>query len=132
MMKRHVVRLTLAGILDIAGIGHFTSTSTFRAQVPAFLPAPDVIIYVSGVIELVLATALVIARHRRSQVGLATATFFVAIFPGNLAQYFSHTPAFGLDTDTARFVRLLFQPVLVAMSLWSTGAWALVKDRIGR
>lgn len=33
------------------------------------------------------------------------------------------TDAFGLTSDTARFVRLFFQPVLVAWALWSTGAW---------
>ena len=27
---------------------------------------------------------------------------------------------FGLDTDMKRFVRLFFQPVLVALALWST------------
>ncbi|MGY6498700.1 MAG: DoxX family protein, partial [Microcella sp.] len=31
---------------------------------------------------------------------------------------------FGLDTDLARGVRLLFQPLLVAWALWSTGAWS--------
>ena len=32
------------------------------------------------------------------------------------------TDAFGLDTDTKRFVRLFFQPVLVLWALWCTGA----------
>ncbi|RUP85312.1 hypothetical protein D8M38_04225 [Kocuria sp. HSID17582] len=31
-----------------------------------------------------------------------------------------------LDTDTKRFVRLFFQPVLIAAALWSTGA---LRDR---
>jgi hypothetical protein len=29
----------------------------------------------------------------------------------------------GLNTDTRRFVRLVFQPVPVIWALWPTGAW---------
>jgi uncharacterized membrane protein len=55
----------------------------------------------------------------------------VAIFPGNISQYVNGIDAFGLDTDRARFARLLFQPVLVVWALWATGAWK-VKSRRGR
>ena len=47
----------------------------------------------------------------------------MAIFPGNISQYLEHMNAFGLNTDQARAIRLLFQPVLVIWALWSTGAW---------
>ncbi|WP_146243243.1 hypothetical protein [Curtobacterium sp. MCBD17_021] len=43
-------------------------------------------------------------------------------FPGNIAQWLHHRDGFGLDTDTKRFVRLLFQPVLIAVALWATNA----------
>ena len=48
--------------------------------------------------------------------------FYIAIFAGNIAQYTEHRDAFGLDTDTKRFARLFFQPVLVAWALWATDA----------
>jgi uncharacterized membrane protein len=56
-------------------------------------------------------------------VGWITAAFFVIIFPGNISQYVNHINGFGMTTDQARGIRLLFQPVLVAWALWSTGAW---------
>jgi hypothetical protein len=59
--------------------------------------------------------------------GWLAAAFFVAIFWGNISQYLNHVDAFGLDTDTKRFVRLLFQPLLVAWALGSTGAWRALK-----
>ena len=124
---KQLVRLMLAGILLGAGIGHFTATEAFRAQVPQFLPAADVIIYLSGIIELLLATALLFVPKRRAEVGVAVAAFFVLIFPGNVSQYLTSTPAFGLETDTARGIRLLFQPILVALALWSTGGWPLLR-----
>ena len=78
----------------------------------------------SGVVEIVLGVALLIALKRlRPLVGWIVAAFFVAIFPGNIAQWLEGRDAFGLDTDTARFVRLFFQPLLVLWALWATGAW---------
>lgn len=56
-------------------------------------------------------------------VGWVVAAFFVVILPGNISQAVTATPAFGLETDAARWGRLAFQPVLVAWALWSTGAW---------
>ena len=52
-----------------------------------------------------------------------TAAFFVAVFPGNIAQWANQRDGFGLDTDSARLIRLFFQPVLIALALWSTNAW---------
>jgi uncharacterized membrane protein len=59
----------------------------------------------------------------RTYIGWITAAFFIAIFPGNISQYINGTDAFGLNTDQARAIRLLFQPLLVIWALWSTGAW---------
>lgn len=127
-MVKHLGRLAIAAILLVAGVGHFRSTATFRAQVPPFLPAPDLIIWISGVMELSLATWLILARKSRARAGIAAATFFLAIFPGNISQFITQTPAFGLDSNIARGVRLLFQPVLIAVALWSTGGWQLFRE----
>ncbi len=123
MAFRLVGRLVLAAILLFAGVGHFTNTAEFTAQVPPWLPAPEFIVYASGVIEILLALALVALPKQRVHVGWITAAFFIVIFPGNVSQYLTQTDAFGLDTDAARFIRLLFQPLLVVLALWSTGAW---------
>lgn len=117
-------RLLLGAALTLAGIGHLTSLrEEFQAQVPSWFPAdPDLVVVVSGVVEIALGTALIALPGRRVAVGLAAAAFFVLIFPGNIAQWLEGTDAFGLDTDAKRFGRLFFQPVLVAWALWSTGA----------
>ena len=84
---------------------------------------PDLVVLASGVVEIALGLALVLARRWRGRVGWVVAAFFVAVFPGNLAQWAEGRDAFGLDSDAARATRLLFQPLLVAWALWSTGAW---------
>lgn len=108
-----------------AGLAHLTwARDEFHAQVPEWMPLDaDLVVVGSGVVEIGLGLALVGLRRRRTAVGWLTAAFFVAIFPGNVAQYLEGTDAFGLDTDRARLVRLFFQPLLVAWALWSTGAW---------
>lgn len=122
-MLRTAGRWVLAAFLAVAGVGHFVAPETFRAQVPTWMPQPELVIAVSGVIELGLAAALILLPRRREQAGWALAVFFVLIFPGNISQFLTQTDAFGLDTDVARAVRLLFQPVLVVWALWCTGAW---------
>lgn len=123
---RGAARLLLAGFLGFAGVGHFVNSEAFQAQVPPWMPAPAAVIAISGVIEICLCLALITLSRWRVQVGWIVAAFFVAVFPGNISQFVTETPAFGLDTDMARFIRLLFQPLLVLWALWCTGAW---KDR---
>lgn len=120
---RTVARWVLGLFLLTAGTGHFLAPGEFLAQVPPWLPARLLIVHVSGVVELALGAALLVLGRRRVMVGWVVAAFFVVILPGNISQAVTATPAFGLETDAARWGRLAFQPVLVAWALWSTGAW---------
>lgn len=123
---RALARVALAGLLGLAGTLHLTvARAEFQAQVPPWFPAdPDTVVVVSGWVEIVLALALLLApRRHRWVVGWLVAAFFVAIFPGNVSQAVTRTDGFGLDSDAARGVRLLFQPLLVVWALWSTQAW---------
>jgi uncharacterized membrane protein len=122
-------RWLLAAFLLLAGLGHFGAAQEFLAQVPSWLPARELVVAVSGVLEIGLAVALVGVRRWRPQVGWIVAAFFLLVFPGNVAQYVTHTDAFGLDSDLARGVRLLFQPVLIIWALWCTGAWTSWRRR---
>jgi uncharacterized membrane protein len=110
--------------LVYTGVLHLTSRrEEFQAQVPSWLPLdPDFVVLASGAVEILLGLALVSLWRFRQQVGLATAIFFVLIFPGNLWQYIDGIDAFGLDTDAARLTRLFFQPVLIFWAIWSTDA----------
>lgn len=123
---QHVGRTLLGVALVVAGLGHLTWARTeFLAQVPGWVPLDaDLVVVLSGAVEIALGAALIALPRQRVAVGWLTAAFFVAIFPGNVSQYVDGDAAFGLDTDAARAVRLLFQPVLVVVALWSTGASA--------
>ncbi len=127
-----LARLVLGAFLIFAGIGHLgAQRAEFQAQVPSWIPiAADTVVVVSGIVEIALGAALVLARRRSPIVGVIVAAFFIAIFPGNIAQFVEGKSAFGLDSDTQRFVRLWFQPVLVVWALWSTGGWGWLRSQI--
>ena len=124
-MIRHIARTLLGAALTYAGITHLTSSrQEFQAQVPTILQSQaDFVVIASGVVEILLGLSLILLIKYRTYIGWVTAAFFIAIFPGNISQYINGTDAFGLDTDQARAIRLLFQPLLVIWALWSTGAW---------
>lgn len=128
---RTVARVVLGGALVFAGIGHLTFARTdFQAQVPDWVGIDkDLVVILSGIVEIAIGAALLIVRQHRALLGLGVGLFFVAVFPGNISQYVDGHDAFGLDSDSARLTRLFFQPVLVAWAWWSTGAWGLISDR---
>jgi uncharacterized membrane protein len=130
---KSLLQLLLGAFLLSAGTSHLGSNRTeFLAQVPTWLPLdPDFVVIASGLVEITLGALLIITalilKKYRGVIGLITAVFFILIFPGNINQYVNHLDAFGLDTDTKRFIRLLFQPPLVALALWCSGGLRLLK-----
>jgi uncharacterized membrane protein len=130
---RTVARLVLGAALAYAGASHlWWAREEFAAQVPDWVPlSVDLVVVASGVVEIALGAALVLLPRHRVLVGWITAAFFVAIFPGNISQFVDGDDAFGLESDTARAVRLVFQPLLVAWALWCTGAWRAWRGRSG-
>ncbi len=128
---RIALQLLLGFALTSAGISHLTTArAEFQAQVPTWLPLDaDFVVIASGVVEIALGLALITLWRYRAWVGLVTAAFFIAIFPGNISQWLNGIDAFGLDTDQARFIRLFFQPVLVLWAVYATGANRLLGKR---
>ena len=126
-LARPAGRIILGLALVFTGISHLSwARIEFQAQVPEWLPMnPDLVVILSGIVEISLCLALIFLRRYRVQVGWVAAAFFVMVFPGNISQYIHHRNAFMLGSDHARMIRLFFQPVFVVWALWSTGAWRL-------
>jgi uncharacterized membrane protein len=119
---RNAGQAALGAILAFAGVSHLTvARQEFLAQVPDWFPInADFVVVASGVVEITLGVALLTVwkQPARGVLGAIVGLFFIVIFPGNIAQWLEHKDGFGLDTDTERFVRLFFQPLLV---LWALG-----------
>jgi len=120
---KNAARILLGANLILAGIGHLSFLrKDFQAQVPDWVPLKkdDTVVY-SGIAEIALGSAIAFApKKHRQDIGKIAAAFFVAVFPGNISQYTHQRSAFGLNSDKKRFIRLLFQPVLVYWALKST------------
>jgi uncharacterized membrane protein len=125
---QNIARVILGAFMIFAAVGHTTFLrAEFQAQVPDWIPlSKDLVVILSGIVELTLGLAMIFWKTQRIKVGIALAIFFVLIFPGNIHQYTNGIDAFGLDTDRARFIRLFFQPVLILWALWSTGALSVL------
>lgn len=76
--------LLLAGLLASAAVAHAVVPKQFDAIVPRSLPgSPRRWTYASGVAELALAAGVAHPRTRRVA-AMATAAFFVGVFPANV------------------------------------------------
>ena len=133
-LLRRAPQIVLGAALAYVGIGHLTTSRvTFRAQVPTlFKGYEDFVVLASGVVEILLGLSLIALWKYRVQIGWLVALFFTAVFWGNISQYINKVDAFGLNSDRARFIRLLFQPLLVTWALLSTGAWNNFRERRAR
>ncbi len=126
-------QVALGAVLAFAGVSHLTfARDEFQAQVPPWvLLEADVVVLASASSRsrsVTLCWSLGVSLDAASWARTAAA-FFVAVFPGNIAQFVEHRDAFGLDSDAKRFVRLLFQPALVAWALVVTDVWRVLMDR---
>ncbi|WP_037891759.1 DoxX family protein [Streptomyces viridochromogenes] len=128
--------LLLAGLLATAGaaLPHslkgmggtpIAAPRRFDETVPRTLPGtPRAWTYASGVAELALAAGLALPRTRKAA-ALATAAFFVGVFPANvkMAVDWRHRPT---PQKAAAFGRL---PLQIPLVLWARG---VAKNAEGR
>jgi len=126
------VRIVLGLFLVFAGVSHLSfMRKEFLAQVPNWLPMlPETVVLLSGIVEILLGASLLFLQRYMASVGWIVALFFVAVFPGNIAQLINHKDAFGLNSDLLRWIRLPFQPLLIILVLWSTGAWQKWRNKV--
>src|SRR6187402_108288 len=78
-----IVRVLFAAFFVIAGVTHFTNREFFLSIVPPYLPWPEMLVYVSGVAEIVLGVLLLVPSMMRiaawGQIAL-----LIAVFPANI------------------------------------------------
>lgn len=123
---QNIFRILLGCLLLFTGIGHLSFVRTdFLAQVPEWVPLEDeLVVLSSGIAEISIGLSLIFLKRYRVAVGWIAAIFFIAIFPGNYAQYANKVDAFGLNSDALRLTRLFLHPLLVIWPLWSCGSWS--------
>ncbi len=102
----------------VGGIAHFTVTDFFVSIVPPWVPLPLWAVYVSGFIEIILAV-LVLWPFSRQIAGWGLITLTIAVTPANVHMYMN-PEQFPDASETAYFVRLIVQVLLLFVIWWST------------
>ena len=119
---RAVAVVVLALAFVAAGVLHFVEPRVFEAIVPPSLPAPRVLVLVSGAAEIAGGIGLLLAPVRPAA-GVGLVLLLIAVFPANL--YMARQPERfrALAPAWALWARLPLQGVLIALVAWAAGLW---------
>ena len=102
----------------VGGAGHFVLPAFFVSICPPWVPEPLLVVYLSGVVELLLALLLIPLRTR-APAGLALLALIVAVTPVHIWMLMvpEQFPQFPV---AALWLRLLIQVAFFANVAWST------------
>lgn len=113
--KMYLVRTTLRGLAAVffivAGIGHFVKPELYLKIMPPYLPAPALLVVISGIAEIAGGLGLLLRPVRRAA-GWGLITLLIAIFPANIYML-QHPDLFNL-APWILWARLPFQIVFIA------------------
>lgn len=118
-------RAALAALMMTMGTLHFVKPQFFIDIVPDYLPAPELLVQVSGVFELLGGLGLLVPMTRRfSAFGLIA--LFVAVFPANVYMATHHITPTGTPVLPVflLWARLPLQAVLI---WWAYGVARVAK-----
>ncbi|APR80614.1 Hypothetical protein A7982_05961 [Minicystis rosea] len=114
-----MIRLVLAVAMVAVGIAHFASPKPFVRIVPAWLPAPLALVYVSGFFEILGGLGLLVPRVRRAA-SFGLVALYIAVFPANVNMALNQSTIEGAAQipPALLWARLPLQAVLIALALW--------------
>jgi uncharacterized membrane protein len=114
--RRSKYRIVLATIMIGIGLLHFVRPGPFVNIVPSALPAPYMLVIVSGFFEVLGGVGLLVPRVRRAaSIGLVA--LYIAVFPANINMVV-HPELGGGIAVWALWARLPLQIVLIAWAIW--------------
>ncbi len=83
MTEMSALRRLCGPFFVLAGVMHFLKPRAYRAIVPPYLPAPEALVYASGVAEIAGGVGLMVPSARRPAGWWLVATL-LAVFPANV------------------------------------------------
>ena len=127
---RACMRWGLALALVFTGIDHLVTPQRYLAMMPGFVPFHEAVVFFTGLCELAGAIGLLIPKLRWLA-GVMLAIYFVAVFPANIKNAVEGLSVEGLPTAQWYYwVRLLFQPLVIWWTLYSSGVIDWPRTRV--
>jgi uncharacterized membrane protein len=102
----------------VGGQAHFTATGFFVKIVPPYVPWPLLMVYVTGVLELIGAIAIWVPAWR-SWAGIGLVALTVCVTPANIYMWMN-PELFPEISPSFLGWRLVAQVALIAITWWST------------
>ncbi|WP_435156892.1 DoxX family protein [Haladaptatus sp. DFWS20] len=109
----------------VAGVLHFVAPKVYARIIPPQLPRPLMLVYLSGIVEIVLGIGVLLRRtRRRSAWGLIA--LLLAVFPANVYMATNEMIPESVPGQArgiariALWARLPFQGVLILWAWWYT------------
>ena len=100
------------------GIRHFTGPQYFLDIVPPQLPSKLLLVYFTGLIEIVGGAAILSPKSRKEGAYLLI-FLLISVFPANIYLYLSETPQNLLGiSKTDALIRMPFQIPLILLAFW--------------
>lgn len=113
-MWKRVLRWLLAGLMTLAGVNHFVSPDVYVGMMPALLPAPLALVYISGIAEIAGGLGL-LPRRTRKLAAWGLIALLIAVFPANVNMAVNSLPLGERAVPLwALWARLPLQLVLIA------------------
>ena len=102
-----------------AGISHFIFPGTFIKLMPPFIPAPLLMVYVSGVFEMLGGIGLIVSKTKRfASYGLIL--LLLAVYPANIYVAWENIQLGGFMNDSAyQWFRVILQIPLIIWVWWT-------------
>lgn len=124
-------RIVLGVFYAAFGVFHLAATASFMPIMPAWVPAPFLVVQFTGVCEVFGGIGLILPATRRIS-GIMLAAYAVGVFPANLHHALDHVTVPGLPSSWwYHGPRLALQPVLVWAALYAGGvvSWPFRRRR---
>ena len=111
---RWLLTVSMVGV----GITHFADPETYLSMMPPWVPWHLVMVYFSGVFEILGGLGLV-SERTRSAAAWGLIVLFVAVFPANIHMALNNMPLGNQPVEPwILWARLPFQVLFVAWAYW--------------
>lgn len=112
-MTRRRNLFLIAGLFFFAGAMHFAIPERYASIVPAWIPSPTLMVYISGIFEMLGGIGVLVEPARRFA-GMGLIALLIAVFPANV-QMLSSAAGSGASPlyILLLFLRLPLQPLMI-------------------
>ena len=109
----HGLKVALAIVMTVAGLGHFLAPRMYEAMMPRWLPAHRPLVLISGALEIILGLGLLFEQTQRTA-AWALIALFIAVLPANVHMALNKVPLNGKPVPAwALWLRLPLQLVFI-------------------